>query len=203
MLRFFRFVKPTALQIPLCIAAQKWYNAKNARKAVTVVPKQSFWEKCRNIFSTYIRSNLLDAAIVGAATAIFLAVMKMPHIFPIALIVGITNMIPTVGPLLGLIAGCLFLVFGTPINALWFLLFTLVLQLIDGYLIKPKLFGSTLGVPSFLVLVATLAGGWLFGVWGILLAVPVAAVLLMIWRDKLKPKMENDTEPEQDEDLSK
>ena len=150
--------------------------------------ERSFWQKCRDIFSTYISSNLLDAAIVGAATAIFLAVMHMPHIFTISLIAGITNMIPTVGPVIGLIAGCLFLVFSKPINALWFLLFTIVLQLIDGYLIKPKLFGSSLGVPSILVLVATLVGGWLFGVWGILLAVPVAAILLMLWRERFRPQ---------------
>ena len=161
--------------------------------------EQSFWEKCRKIFSTYISSNLLDAAIVGAATAIFLAVMRMPHIFPIALIVGLTNMIPTFGPLIGLIAGCLFLVFGTPINALWFLLFTLVLQLVDSYLIKPKLFGSSLGVPSFLVLAATLAGGWLFGIWGILLAVPVAAILLMLWRDRLRPQKKDAAESPEEE----
>lgn len=163
--------------------------------------ERTFWQKCRDIFSTYIRSNLLDAAIVGAATAIFLAVMRMPHIFPVALIAGLTNMIPTVGPFIGLIAGCLFLVFAKPINALWFLLFTLALQLIDGYLIKPKLFGSTLGVPSFLVLVFTLVGGWIFGIWGVLLAVPVAAILLMLWRDRLGPRKPDSAEEAAPEDM--
>jgi len=150
--------------------------------------ESSFTAKCRHIFSTYIRSNLFDAAIIGAATAVFLAVMGMPHIFPIALIAGLTNMIPTVGPVIGLIAGCLFLVFSRPVNALWFLLFTVVLQLIDSYLIKPKLFGSALGVPSFLVLVSTLVGGWILGIWGILLAVPVAAILALLWREKIRPR---------------
>lgn len=148
--------------------------------------QRSFPEKCRYVFSTYIRSNLLDAAIVGAANAVFLAVMKLPYILPISLVAGLSNMIPTFGPLLGLAVGCLFLVFHRPISALWFLLFTVVLQLIDSYFIKPKLFGSALGVPSFLVLVATLVGGWLFGIWGVLLAVPVAAILLMVWRDRRK-----------------
>lgn len=150
--------------------------------------ESSFTAKCRHIFSTYIRSNLLDAAIIGAATAVFLAVMGMPHIFPIALIAGLTNMIPTFGPVIGLIAGCLFLVFSRPIDALWFLLFTVALQLIDSYLIKPKLFGSALGVPSFLVLISTLVGGWLLGIWGILLAVPVAAILALLWREKIRPR---------------
>lgn len=161
--------------------------------------EQSFWEKCRHIFSTYISANLLDAAIVGAANAVFLAVMRLPHILPISLVAGITNMIPTVGPLLGLIVGCLLLILYRPVSALWFLLFTLVLQLIDSYFIKPKLFGNTLGVPSFLILVVTLAGGWLFGVWGILLAVPVAAILLMLWREKLKPQKGGAAEPASDE----
>lgn len=157
--------------------------------------EQSFWDKCREIFSTYISSNLLDAAIVGAANAIFLAVMKLPHILPISLVAGISNMIPTFGPVIALFVGCVLLLFYQPISALWFLLFTLVLQLIDGYLIRPKLFGSKLGVPSFLVLIVTLVGGWFFGVWGVLLAVPVAAILLMLWRDRLRPK-KSDTQEE-------
>lgn len=160
----------------------------------------SFWEKCRNIFRTYISSNLLDAAIVGAANAIFLAVMGLPHILPISLIAAITNMIPTFGPVIGLLAGCLFLIFRSPISALWFLLFTVVLQFIDSYLIKPKLFGSTLGVPSFLVLVVTLVGGWFFGIWGVLLAVPAAAILLMLWRDKLTPRKSDPQERADDAD---
>ena len=164
--------------------------------------ERSFLEKCRHIFSTYISSNLLDAAIVGALNAIFLAVMKLPHILPISLIAGLTNMIPTFGPVIGLLAGCLFLVFYRPISALWFLLFTVVLQLIDSYLIKPKLFGSSLGVPSFLVLVVTLVGGWFFGIAGVLLAVPVAAILLMLWRDRRKPHGSDEAQTDADEATS-
>ena len=160
--------------------------------------ERSFLEKCRYIFSTYIRSNLLDATIIGAANAVFLAVMGLPHILSISLVAGLSNLIPTFGPLLGLIVGCLLLVFCQPISALWFLLFTVVLQLIDSYFIKPKLFGSTLGVPSFLVLVVTLVGGWFFGLWGILFAVPVAAILLMLWRDRRKRKSSDEAAADAD-----
>ena len=154
------------------------------------------------IFSAYISSNLLDAAIIGAANAIFLAVMKLPHILSISLIAGLTNLIPTFGPAIGMIVGCLILAFHKPISALWFLLFSIVLQLFDSYLIKPKLFGNTLGVPSFLVLVVTLVGGWFFGLWGILLAVPAAAIALMIWRDRLNPRKSDPADPEANEPTS-
>ncbi len=143
----------------------------------------SFWKKCKRVFTDYIGCNLLDAVIVGALNALFLYVMKMPHIAVISVAAGLTNMIPTFGPVLGTLVGCVLLVLDKPINALWFLVFTVLLQLLDGYLIKPKLFGSKLGVPSLGVVAATLIGGHLFGIVGILLAVPVAAVLLMALRE--------------------
>ena len=153
---------------------------------------KTVWEKVKQIFSAYISANLLDAVIIGAANALYLYLMKLPYIAVISVTAGVSNMIPTFGPVIGALVGCILLLTDRPINALWFLIFTVLLQLLDSYLIKPKLFGSKLGVPSLVVLAATLVGGWLFGIVGVLLAVPVAAILLALIRDREKKSTETE-----------
>jgi hypothetical protein len=64
-----------------------------------------------------------------------------------------------------------------PWYSLWFIIFTLALQTFDGYILKPKLFGDTMGVPGIWILVSIVLGGRMFGVWGIILAIPVAAII--------------------------
>jgi len=144
---------------------------------------RTIWAKIRQVFTDYITCNLLDAVIIGVLNAVYLYLMKMPYIAVISVTAGVTNLIPTFGPVIGALVGCVLLLFDEPLNALWFLIFTVLLQLLDSYLIKPKLFGSRLGVPSVVVLAATLLGGWLFGIPGVLLGVPVAAVVLALARD--------------------
>lgn len=155
----------------------------------------SFLRKCGAIFSKYISCNLLDAVIIAAANAIFLCITGMPFVVLISILAGIANMIPTVGPILGAAVGAILLLINKPINALWFILFTIVLQFLDSYLIRPKLFGNSLGVPSLVVLAATLLGANFFGIFGILFAVPVAAILMMLIREKRGSASEDDRGP--------
>ena len=85
--------------------------------------------------------------------------------------------------------------------AFWFIIFTIILQTFDGYLIKPVLFGDTLGVSSIMILIFIIVGSRMFGVWGILLAIPTAAICDFIykdfiWRKNLKQMYEQNTEAE-------
>ena len=73
---------------------------------------------------------------------------------------------------------------------LWFLIFTIILQTVDGYVIKPKLFGNVLNVPSILILITIIVGGRMFGVVGILLAIPCAGMLEYLYREILIPRLE-------------
>ena len=77
-----------------------------------------------------------------------------------------------------------------PMHALAFLIFTVVLQFLDGYVIKPKLFGDSLGVSGLLILVSVVVCGNMFGIVGILLSIPLAAILDFIYRDYLLPALE-------------
>lgn len=150
----------------------------------------SFWKRCNHIMVRYIASDILDGLFVGCANAVFMIIARMPYIPLISVVVGITNLAPTFGPIVGAVIGAFILVLANPWQALWFLIFTLILQTCDGYVVKPKLFGDTLGVPSIWILISIIVFGRMWGVVGILLAIPIAAITDFIWHDYLMRKLE-------------
>ena len=88
------------------------------------------------------------------------------------------------------IIGGFILVLVNPWYGLWFIIFTVVLQTLDGYVLKPRLFGESLGISPLMILIAIILGGRLFGVAGILLAIPFAAIFDFTWRDIILKKLE-------------
>ena len=149
-----------------------------------------FWSRCHRILVRYIGGDLLDGLIVGLANFVFMVVMHMPYAALVSVVVGVTNLAPTFGPLAGAVIGGFILILINPWHALWFILFTIVLQTVDGYIIKPKLFGGTLGVSSVWILVCIIVGGRMFGVWGILLAIPFAAISDYIYDEMIIHRLE-------------
>ena len=150
----------------------------------------AFLRRCNAILSRYIVYNLLDSFIVGIVNAIFMLIAGMPYVGLVSFVVAITNLIPTFGPIVGCVIGAFALVLVKPWYALAFLAFTLVLQTLDGYVLKPRLFGSSLGVSGLWILIGVIVGGRMFGVIGILLAIPGVAILDFIYRDYLLPWLE-------------
>ena len=147
----------------------------------------SFLRRCLDIFSKYISFTMLDAIGVGVVNAVFMLVAGLPNVALISVIVGVTNLLPTFGPIAGGIIGAFLLFLEDPMYALLFVIFTLILQTIDGYVIKPKLFGDSMGLPSVLTLIAIVIGGKLFGPVGVLLSIPTAAVLSILYSESLLP----------------
>ena len=152
--------------------------------------ENNFWGKCHTIFIQYIGCSLLDACIIGIANALFMTIFGMQNITLISLTVGMTNLLPTFGPLIGGAVGGVLLLLTNPIHALYFLIFTVILQAMDGYVIKPKLFSNSLGLSPVLTLVSIILGGKMFGILGILLAIPVIAVVDMLYGEKLLPMLQ-------------
>lgn len=150
----------------------------------------SFWRRCNTILIRYIACDLLDGMIIGLLNWVFMVIMQMPYVAIISVVVGVTNLAPTFGPMAGAVIGAFILVLVKPVYALWFLLFTLVLQTVDGYVIKPRLFGEQLGVSSVWILIALVVGGRLLGVAGILLAIPFAAIGDYVYHDYLLKNLE-------------
>ena len=151
---------------------------------------QRFLTRCDSILSRYITFSLLDALIIGFANLIFMWILGMQYAGLVSVVVGFTNLIPTFGPIIGAVIGGLILLLVKPVHALIFVIFTLVLQTIDGYVIKPRLFGNSLGVSCLLILVAIVVGGNIFGVVGILLAIPFAAILDFVYKEAFLPWLE-------------
>lgn len=144
-----------------------------------------FWERCNSILIRYIAFDIIDGLIVGITNFIFMSVAGIHYSVLISVLVGVTNLAPTFGPIVGGIIGGLILVLVNPVHALWFIIFTIILQTIDGYILKPKLFGGSLGVPGVWILISIVVGGRIFGVLGILLAIPFAAIVDFIYHDML------------------
>lgn len=153
----------------------------------------TFFGRCDKILVQYIVFTLLDALIIGVANAIFMACLGMQYVGLVSLAVAVTNLIPTFGPVIGAVIGGFILLLVEPVHALIFLLFTLVLQFLDGYVIKPKLFGNSLGVSGLLILMAIIVCGNMFGIVGILLAIPLAAIVDFLFEEELLPALEKRT----------
>ena len=149
-----------------------------------------FIRKCDVILEQYVTHNFLDSLIVGAANAIFMACCGMPYIGLISVLIAVTNLVPTFGPIVGAAIGAFLLVLVKPWYALAFILFSIVLQTADAYVIKPKLFGDTLGVSGLLILIGIIVGGRMFGIIGILIAIPAVAILDMIYKDFIIKRLE-------------
>lgn len=148
-----------------------------------------FWSRCNKILIRYIGCDLLDGFIVAIINFIFMCITGMPYGLLISVVVGMTNLAPTFGPILGGIIGSFVLVLVNPWYALWFIIFTLILQTCDGYIIKPKLFGNTFGVSSIWILISIIVGGRMFGVAGIMLAIPFAAIFDYVYKDVIWKKL--------------
>ena len=156
----------------------------------SVQEAQRFLERCDVILGRYIVFNVIDSLIVGVLNAIFMAILGLPYVGLVSVAVAVSNLVPTLGPFVGAIIGGFVLVLVQPWYALAFLAFTLVLQIVDGYILKPRLFGSSLGVSGLWVLVGVVVGGRMFGITGILAAIPAVAILDFTWRDWLLPRLE-------------
>ena len=133
----------------------------------------------KNVFSNFFFGKILDSLIIGIICYICCLIMKMPYTPLISVIVGVTNIIPFFGPFIGAIPSFLIILLENPFS--WqpygFLVFILVLQQIDGNIIGPKILGDKTGVESFWVLFSILLFGGLFGFVGMIIAVPMWAVI--------------------------
>ena len=129
------------------------------------------------IFAGFIDGKIVDSAIIGVLCYIGCSILKMPNTLLVSAIVGITNVIPFFGPFLGAIPSILLILIESPIKALWFALFVLGLQQLDGNVIGPKILGEHTGVDSFWVLFSILLFGGLWGLVGMIVAVPLFAVI--------------------------
>lgn len=138
----------------------------------------SVFQLANRTFSGYIGGQLLDALLVGVETFIAMLILRLNYAPMIAVLVAVTNIIPIAGPYIGAIPSALLLLLsGEPLQALIFCILILVVQQVDGNFIAPRILGGATGISGLWVLVAIIVGGGLFGIVGMVVGVPVMAVL--------------------------
>ena len=167
-----------------------WRFVRAVFRKETADGMMNFVHRCNAILMSYLGQSLLESVIVGAINAIFMMICGMQYVGLISVIVAVTNLIPNFGPIIGAVIGGFVLLLVNPLHALLFIVFCIVLQFVDGYILKPKLFSNSLGVSGLLILVADIVLGNIFGVMGMVLSIPAAAILSFVYRDYFLARLE-------------
>lgn len=141
------------------------------------------------VLGGFIRGKLLDSLIIGMICFIGTSLMRMPYPTLLSVIVGVTNIIPFFGPIIGAVPCVLLILMHSPIQAVYFCIFILILQQFDGNILGPKILGNTTGLSSFWVLFSILLFGGLFGFVGMLIGVPLFAVIYSVISDVIHMKL--------------
>ena len=146
--------------------------------------------RIHKVFSGFIIGKLVDSLIIGVMCYIGMLILRLPYPALVATVVGVTNIIPFFGPFIVAIPSAFLILLVNPLQALYFVIFVLVLQQVDGNIIGPRILGDTIGISGFWVLVSITVAGSLFGFAGMVLGVPVFAVLYMLISDFVKSRLE-------------
>lgn len=129
------------------------------------------------MFGGFINGKILDSAIIGVLCYVVCLIVRFPSALLVSVIIGVTNVIPFFGPFIGAVPATLLILIQDPIKAIWFVLFVFILQQLDGNVIGPKILGNSTGLSSFWVLFAILLFGGLWGFVGMIVGVPLFAVI--------------------------
>lgn len=136
-----------------------------------------FGRMCHNVVSQFIVGKAIDSLIIGILCFIGLLILKIKYALLIAIIVGVTNMIPYFGPFIGAVPAVLITLIYSPISALWVGIFIFLLQQFDGLYLGPKILGDKVGLGPIWIILAVIIGGGTFGVLGMFLGVPTTAII--------------------------
>ena len=162
----------------LCAQAKKIvYGVFPVTVANNVIERFRF---IHQVFGGFIIGKLIDSLIIGILTFMVMSFLQMPYTLLISVIIGVTNIIPFFGPFIGAIPSFIIIVLQNPVQGLYFLIFVIILQQVDGNIIGPKILGDSTGLSSFWVVFAILVFGGLWGFPGMLLGVPIMAVIYYI-----------------------
>ena len=156
--------------------------------------------KSDDIFGGFLIGEIIDAIIIGLLCFGVLYIGRLPYALLVSVIVGVTNIIPFFGPFLGAIPGALLICLESPLHALYFLVIILIIQQLDGNVIKPRVLGDTTGLSPFWVIFSILLFGGVFGFLGMLFGVPVFAVIYYLVKRIAEHFLRKRNLPEQTKD---
>ncbi|HOK63590.1 MAG TPA: AI-2E family transporter [Soehngenia sp.] len=139
-------------------------------------------QQINDVMNQFIKGRLFMAIFVGTMTAIFLLIMDVQFAIVIGFITAIADIVPYIGPFLGFLPAVILAFFSSPLKALWVGVFFVVIQWIENNILAPKVLGQSIGLHPLTVLLALIIGGGIFGVLGMILAVPVTAIMMILFK---------------------
>lgn len=190
-----------ALVFSVYLLAQKEkLLAQSRRLLLAAIPKKAgkrtmhILQITNNAFSSFVTGQVTEAFILGTLCCMGMLMLRLPYALPVSVIICFTSLIPIFGAWIGAATGAFLIVFVSPIKALTFLIFLLILQQVEGNLIYPRVVGKSVGLPGLWVLAAVTIGGGAFGVVGMLLGVPVCSVVYVLVQDFVRSQPAEDGE---------
>lgn len=197
------------LVISVYVLSDKERFFANTRKFFTAFCGRRFTNKAveivndaDEIFGNYLIAKSLDSLIIGIIAIIGFSILRLEYAILFGIIIGVTNMIPYFGPMIGAVPVILITLVISPIQALWSAIFILVLQQVDGNIIGPKIVGEKVGIPALWGVVSVTIGGTLFGFMGMLLGTPIFTLfrkIILDVQDRKLIKMDYGTEQGEEE----
>ena len=182
-----------ALVFSVYMLAQKEKLLAQSKRLLLAALPQKAGERTMHIlkltngaFSSFVTGQVTEAFILGTLCCLGMLILRLPYALPVSVIISFTSLIPIFGAWIGAATGAFLIVFVSPVKALTFLIFLLILQQVEGNLIYPKVVGKSVGLPGLWVLAAVTIGGGAFGVLGMLLGVPVCSVIYALVQDYLR-----------------
>ena len=140
------------------------------------------------VFDNYVAGQCKEAVILGSLCFAGMTVLRLDYAGMVSVVVGVTALVPILGAYIGGAVGVLLLLFISPAKALLFLVFLVVLQQVEGNVIYPRVVGRKIGLPGMWVLLAITVGGGLWGIWGMLLGVPLATIFYQLLRQDVRSR---------------
>lgn len=156
--------------------------------------------RTNEIFGKFLSGKIIDSAIIGVLSFVIFSIFKIPYTLLISVIIGVTNIIPFFGPFIGAIPSFIIILFVSPTKALIFLILIFIIQQIDGNIIGPKILGDSIGISAFWILFAILVAGEFMGLVGMIIGVPVFAIIYSVIKEDVEYKLKNKDLPTETKD---
>ena len=185
------------LVIGMIVAVYVRFSRKRFARQGTLIVRSALNEKWANIvldevalvdrmFGGFIDAKILDSLIIGVLCYLGCWILNIPNTLLISVFVGVTNIIPFFGPLIGAVPATLLILIESPIKAVWFVIFVLILQQLDCNVIGPRIMGNKIGISGFWVMFAIIFFGGVWGLLGMVIGVPLFAVIYDVVRKLVK-----------------
>lgn len=155
----------------------------NEEKSVEFI---KFSKKANIIFSNFLTGLIVQASILGILCFIGFLILKVKYALLLSVIIACTNVIPYIGPFIGAAPAVLVTLFYAPMKALWVCVLILILQQVDANIVGPKIMGNYIGLSPFWIILTIAVGGGFFGIMGMILSIPIAAIIKIILSETLK-----------------